>query len=241
MLQHILGSYAIRMPVEAVMQHDRSAGATPDMVRLQGARLALTTELDEGKAFAGPAIKNTTGGDRLVARALYANPVEFDPTHKLLLYGNHKPRVTGTDHGIWRRMRLIPFTVTISDEQRDPHLIDKLKAETDAILGWMVRGCLQWQRDGLGMPAAVRKATESYRIESDAVGRFIEECCDLAEGVETEKPVLYALFKAWCETNGESVLSAKAFHPRLVAKGVLEGRKNKVRTWIGISIREGTA
>lgn len=240
-LQHILGSYAVRVPIDAVMRSERGGGATPDMVKLQGARLAVTTELEAGQTFAEALIKNITGGDRIVARALYSNPVEFEPTHKLLLYGNHKPEIRGVDHGIWRRMRLIPFTVTITDSQRDPHLLDKLRAESYAILAWMVEGCLDWQRDGLGVPRAVREATEMFRSESDAVARFIEECCIRADGVETPKSVIYERFKSWCEANGEPVLSGKALSPRMVAHGVIDGRKNKARTWVGLSLKEDDA
>jgi putative DNA primase/helicase len=242
-LQHILGSYAVRVPAELLMRPPRGShgGPTPDAARLMGARLAVSTELEEGRRFAEVRIKELTGGDRQVARPLYGHPVEFDPTHKLLLFGNHTPEIVNNDEGIWRRMRLVPFSVTIDKHRRDPHLIDKLRAESDAILGWMVEGCVRWHQEGLGIPEAVRRATSGYRYESDAVGRFIEECCEQAHGVETPKSELYAQYKAWCEGNGEQALSSKALSPRLGAHGLVNGRNKHARTWIGVALRRDRA
>lgn len=240
-IQHILGSYAVRVPAELLMRPPRGShgGPTPDAARLMGARLAVSTELEEGRRFAEVRIKELTGGDRQVARPLYGHPVEFDPTHKLLLFGNHTPEIVNNDEGIWRRMRLIPFSVTIDKHRRDPHLIDKLRAESGAILRWMVEGCVRWHQEGLGIPEAVRRSTSGYRYESDAVGRFIEECCEQAHGVETPKSELYAQYKAWCEGNGEQALSSKALSPRLVAHGLVNGRNKNARTWIGVALRKG--
>ncbi|MCR9074969.1 MAG: phage/plasmid primase, P4 family, partial [bacterium] len=239
-LQHILGSYAVRVPAELLMRPPRGGhgGPTPDAARLMGARLAVSTELEEGRRFAEVRIKELTGGDRQVARPLYGHPVEFDPTHKLLLFGNHTPEIVNNDEGIWRRMRLVPFSVTIDKHRRDPHLIEKLKAESGAILAWMVRGCVRWNQNGLGVPEAVRNATSGYRHESDAVGRFIEECCERVPGVELPKADLYVRYKAWCERNGEHAISPKALFPRMKDLGVKEGRRGGVRFWIGLVIRE---
>lgn len=239
-LQHILGSYAVRVPAELLMRPPRGGhgGPTPDAARLMGARLAVSTELEEGRRFAEVRIKELTGGDRQVARPLYGHPVEFDPTHKLLLFGNHTPEIVNNDEGIWRRMRLVPFSVTIDKHRRDPHLIEKLKAESGAILAWMVRGCVRWNQEGLGVPEAVRSATSGYRYESDAVGRFIEECCERVPGVELLKADLYARYKAWCERNGEHAISPKAMFPRMKDLGVKGGRRGGVRFWIGLVIRE---
>jgi len=240
LLQFILGDYAIRSPTGLVMKtlRNSSGGATPDVARLLGARLAVTSELEEGHTLSESRVKDLTGGDRMVARPLYSEPFEFDPTHKLLLYGNHKPEIIGTDQGIWRRMRLIPFEVSIPDSSRDPHLLDKLKSESNEILAWMVNGCLDWQRDGLGLPDAVRIATGGFRAESDAVGRFIEECCVLADGVVTLKSVIYNAYTEWCKRSGELVLTSKALHPRIVKHGLVDKRVNTGRCWVGIELRK---
>ena len=240
MLQYVLGEYATRSPADLVMKTVRSTsgGASPDTARLLGARLAVTSELEEGHTLSESRVKDLTGGDRMVARPLYNAPFEFDPTHKLLLYGNHKPEIVGSDHGIWRRMRLIPFDVTIPEPVRDPHLLDHLKCESGAILAWMVNGCLDWQQQGLGLPKAVHIATGGFRAESDAVGRFIEECCVLADGTVTLKSVIYKAYTAWCQRSGEAVLTGKALHPRMLQHGIVDGRVNIGRSWIGIELRK---
>lgn len=238
LLLHLLGDYGVRTPAELVMKtHRTSAGsASPDVARLHGARLAVTSELDDEHKLGEARVKDITGGDRMVARPLYHMPFEFDPTHKLLLYGNHKPVISGTDQGIWRRIRLIPFAATIPETQRDPHLLDKLKCESGAILAWMVRGCLAWQRDGLGLAKSVAKATGSFRSESDVVGRFIDECCTLAEGVFVSKGDLYASYRAWCTLSGEQAQAKNLFGARIMQRGIKEKRSNTGRMWIGIEL-----
>ena len=168
MLIHVLGDYGQRMPAELIMRQERSSASSssPYIARLRGVRLAVTSELEDQQRFGEAKVKDLTGGDKIVGRALHKDPIEFDPTHKMLLYGNHKPSITGTDHGIWRRIRLIPFEVTISEAERDPHLIDALKGEESGILAWLVDGCLGWQRDGLGAPEAVSQATDSFRARA---------------------------------------------------------------------------
>src|SRR5205807_894309 len=115
---------------------------------LWGKRFAATIEMEAGKRLAEAMMKQLTGGDRITARKLYQDLFEFDPTHKIMLAANHKPVVKGTDGAVWRRIKLVPFIVTITDAEKDKGLLSKLKAEAPGILAWAVRGCLAWQRDG---------------------------------------------------------------------------------------------
>lgn len=242
-LIHVFGDYAQRAPAELIMKADRNSlgSASPDLARLRGARLVVTSELEEQQRFGEARIKDLTGGDRVVARGLYKNPVEFDPTHKLLLYGNHKPTITGTDKGIWRRIRLISFEVSISEKDRDPDLLDDLKAERDGILSWMVEGCLMWQADGLASPKAVRQATDSFRGQSDHVGRFIGECCEQADGVFVAKGELYTAYKLWCSREGEEPLAKNTLSTRISQQGIKSKSTKACRMWIGIELREETS
>ncbi len=235
-LQHILGEYARKIPAQILSRSDRVAGEgpTPFLSTLLGARLATSSELEEGQKFAEARIKDLTGGDRLTARGLRQDPVEFDPMFKLLLYGNHKPEITGVDHGIWRRIHLIPFQVTIPEPQRDPELIDKLKTEADAILAWMVRGCQQWQQRGLCPPDVVTNATHGYRAENDTVGRFLEECCATADGVFVMKGELHDAYKAWCAVSGLDHLEKNPFGARIKRLGFKEAKTHAGRMWIGL-------
>lgn len=238
LLQFILGDYAVRTQSETIMQRATNTGcASPDVARLRGARLTIGTEIEDGQRINEARLKDMTGCDRIIARPLYKESIEFDPTFKLLFYGNHKPEIAGTNHGIWRRMRLIPFTVTIPEDERDPDLLDKLKAESGAILAWMVEGCLRWQQDGLGIPETVRRATGDYRSESDPVGRFVEECCTLADGVSVTKGDLYSAYQQWCATSAEVPLAINSFCKRIARRGILDKRTNaQGRVWIGIEL-----
>lgn len=240
-LLHVLGEYAQKAPTEMIMKQDRASpgNASPDMARLRGVRMAVTAELEENQRMGEARVKDLTGADRIVARPLYRNPIEFDPTHKLWIYGNHKPTIRGTDDGIWRRIRLIPFTVRIPDDEKDPHLTEKLQRERDGILAWAVRGCLEWQRDGLGLPHAVASATEAYRSESDRLAEFLEECCVQEMCARVGKSELYAAYEAWCRDSGEYAMSKKKLGLRLAERGFEEQRTKHQREWLGLRLIEG--
>ena len=139
----------------------------------------------------------------ITARLLFEEFFDFRPQFEIWLAANHKPGIRGSDHGIWRRIRLVPFTVTIPEAERDPHLTQKLAAELPGILAWSVRGCLDWREHGLGVPDEIRVATASYQDEMDQLGGFLEDGCVVeAQAVVTAKE-LYAAYQAWAEANGE--------------------------------------
>ena len=240
-LLSVLGEYAQKAPTELIMRQERSSsgGATPDMARLRGVRLAVTAELDENQRMGEARVKDLTGADRVVARKLYCDPIEFDPTHKLWIYGNHKPTIRGTDDGIWRRIRLVPFTVKIPDEEKDHHLIDKLRRERNGILAWAVRGCLEWQRNGLGLSGAVASATAAYRSESDRLALFLDECCVVEPSARVGKGELYAAYEDWCRHSGERPMSKKKLGLQLIERGFSDERDMRRRSWIGLGLLEG--
>jgi putative DNA primase/helicase len=187
-------------------------------------------------------VKELTGGDRIRARRMREDFWEFAPTHHVWLSGNHKPRIYGTDHGIWRRIKLIPFDVVIPEHEQDKKLRAKLAAELSGILNWAVAGCLEWQMNGLREPDIVRAATEEYSTEKDEVGLFIDEHCELgpefiAGGGE--------LFEAFREANPNTRLNNHAFAARLRQKGFVnrdpitgkELRTNKgKKAWKGLRL-----
>ena len=127
-------------------------------------------------------------------RALYCPAFNFKPTHTLWIYGNHRPDVRGNDLGIWRRIKLIPFDVQIPEGEKDPELLKKLLQEMPGILNWAIKGCLEWQKNGLGVPTSVTQATCEYREEEDVIGEFVAERC-VCEG-RVERGQLYAAYKA---------------------------------------------
>lgn len=237
-LLHVLGDYGQKAPTEMIMKQERSSAgaATPDMARLRGARLVVAAELEENQRLGEARVKDLTGSDRIVARHLYREPIEFDPTHKLWIYGNHKPAIRGTDDGIWRRIRLVPFTVRIPDEEKDPDLIYKLQAERDGILAWAVRGCVEWRESGLRLPYVVAQATSAYRNESDRLGDFLDECCVVEPLARAGKSELYAAYEAWCRQSGEHAMSKKRLGIQLAERGFGEERDKRRRSWVGLGL-----
>ncbi|MEL6985348.1 MAG: phage/plasmid primase, P4 family, partial [Actinomycetota bacterium] len=182
-----------------------------EIADLFGLRLARLDETDDGRRLAEGTVKRLTGDRRQKARRMRENFWEFDASHTFVMLTNHKPLVAGTDEGIWRRLRLIPFAVVIPEAERDEHLPDRLASELDAVLAWLVAGCQAWQRQGLDEPTAVVEATAAYRAESDAVGRFLTERCLQAAGLKIQSSVLFTAWSRWCIGEGLEPGTSKSF------------------------------
>ena len=212
-LQRIMGDYSTTTSVEALLDAtNRGEAASPYMAKLPGKRIAVAQEMPEGRRMNESLIKSITGGDRLSTRDLYKSVFEFTPTHHLWISGNHKPRIAGTDDGIWRRLRIIPFTVTIPEEKRkDTRIIEAdIEEEKAGILGWMIRGAQLWYAAGLGMAKAVKDATDQYRGEEDAIARFIAEECETGIMFSVPKSTLYNAYKEWAESENDRVAMARS-------------------------------
>ena len=229
----MLGDYAKKAEVATFLTRRRDS-VRNDIARLAGARFVAAIEADEGERLAEALIKELTGGDTVTARFLYKEHFEFGSQFKLFLAVNHKPTVRGTDHAIWRRIRLVPFTVIIPREKQDRKLLAKLRKELPGILASVVRGCLAWQKQGLGIPAEITAATNSYRKEMDVVGNFLEDCCVLERKSWAAAGKLYAAYEQWCDQNGEELLSQKAFGAQLSKRGL-----QRVRGTGSVHIRKG--
>lgn len=184
-------------------------------------------------------VKQLTGGDAITARFLFGEYFDFKPTFKIWLAANHKLNIKGTDFAIWRRIRLIPFNVTIPEEKRiqQSKLLSDFKNELPGILAWAVQGCLEWQKAGLQTPEDVKSATNSYREEMDSIGAFISECCILTSEVKAKAGDLYEAYKKWCESNGEFMLTQRIFGLRLTERG-LEKVKSGGNFWKGVGIKQ---
>jgi len=229
------GGYSQHTPTETLLVK-RSDSIPNDVARLYGARLVTAAEAECNRQLAEALVKQLTGGDKIAARFLHGEFFEFAPTFKLFLAVNHKPLIRGTDHAIWRRVRLIPFDVTIPDSEQDKTLPAKLEAERAGILRWAVEGCLAWQQEGLEPPKAVTEATADYRNEMDTVGEFMDECCTLDPEAETPTKRLHDRYSEWCTANGEKPMSKTDFGTRLSERGFTPGRTNSGRFWRGLSV-----
>lgn len=236
-LRALLGDYATQAEFTTFLART-SDSVRNDIARLVGARFVSASEAEGGRPLAEAVVKQMTGGDIVTARFLFKEFFEFRPDFKVWLAANHKPSVRGTDHGIWRRIRLVPFAVTIPPERRDKRLLEQLRAELPGILAWAVRGCLAWQREGLGIPPEVLAATESYREEMDVLAGFLAEHCISQGGAFVETKELYAAYGTWAEGAGEKKLSKKWLAMRLAERGFTSGRGLRgVRGWRGLRLR----
>lgn len=217
----LLDDYAQKAPITMLLvKKSGNDGIPNDIARLKGARFVVASEIEQGRTLAESIVKDLTGGDRLSARFLNQEFFEFDPTHKLIMYGNHIPTIRGTDDGIWRRMLKVPFTVRITEAEKDKQLSTKLQAEAEGILAWMVAGCLQWQAQGLKPPAKVLEATKAYREEMDILGQFIEQCCVTGASMTVPFADLHKRFVEWVEKSSEHVdTSSRKFGQALTERG----------------------
>ncbi len=233
-IKKLLSDYGQTAP-ESLFTIDRNQSATNHIARLAGCRMAIAAELEEGTSFAESRIKGLTGGDTITARFLNKEFFDFTPTHHLWISGNHKPRITGSDDGIWRRIRLIPFIVRITAEEKDLDLADKLAKELPGILNWALDGCLRWQQEGLKTPSCVKKATEGYRAEEDIIGDFLAECTEEKLGEHVLISSLYECYQNWAQKGGiKYPLSARALNKKFDDRGMDRHLSNGGRYWKGI-------
>ncbi|MBF0474659.1 MAG: DNA primase [Deltaproteobacteria bacterium] len=236
-INQMLGDYAKQTPTETLLVKQR--GAIPnDVARLKGSRFVTASEAEEGQQLAESLIKQMTGGDKISARFFHQEFFDFQPTHKIFLGTNHRPIIKGTDHAIWRRIRLIPFEVTIPEAEIDRSLPEKLKEELPGILAWAVRGCISWQKDGLGVPEEVKTATSDYQDDMDTVAQFIDDCCTIDPEEKERKADIYKAYLDWSEKTGNRALVQPKFSQRLTAKGMQSIRfgKNRDHYWQGLAL-----
>lgn len=234
-LQELMGDYAQQAPASLLMA--KSEGIPNDVARLKGARFVATIETEEGKRLAENLVKQLTGGDTVSARFLRQEYFEFKPECKLWMASNHKPIIRGSDYGIWRRIHLIPFTVTIPPENRDRRLPDKLRAELPGILRWAVDGLRIWLEEGLTPPLKVQAATEEYREDMDSIGTFLSECCVTEPTAKVPVRTLYETYVRWCQENGETPMKQRMLGKRLKERGFQQEKSTGGRmAWYGLRL-----
>ena len=231
----ILGDYSRTAPTGMLMASSYDRHPT-DIAGLRSIRMAITTEIDEGRVWDAARIKSLTGGDSIAARLMRQDYFQFDPKFKLLIAGNNKPIIRNVDEAIRRRFHLIPFSVKIN--RPDPDFREKLKEEWPGILAWMIEGCLQWQEDGLSAPQAVADATTEYLHAQDIVGRWIVDDCETKPSFEEPTANLFESWKKWCEVENEQPGSIRALGDALIQRrGISRGQSGHEKTRVMIGIR----
>ncbi|WP_316214317.1 MULTISPECIES: phage/plasmid primase, P4 family [unclassified Bradyrhizobium] len=237
-VSHVAGDYGETVPIETFLDQGkaRNAGqATPDLAILPGVRFLRTSEPEKGAKLAEALIKLATGGEPIQARHLNRDFFKFYPLFKLTMSGNYRPTISGADDGIWRRVRLVPFQVTIPKEERDPHLIDKLRKEASGILNRLLDGLRVWFDKGLQEPEEVVQATAEYRDASDPLGRFIGVCVAASPGDRVQSSVLHEVYEAWCKASGEIAWKNRGLSLAMAERGY-KSKQSNVMWWLDIRL-----
>lgn len=236
----IFGGYAYHTSADTYMENRQdSASARPELVALRGARLVTAVETDQGRRLAEGTIKNMTGGDPITARGLFRDQETFLPEFVPILATNHKPVIRGMDGGIWRRIRLWPFSVEITKEQKIPHYNQKLTEEAPGILNWMIEGLRRYYAAGcrLAEPPELMANTNEYRAQQDILKGFIPEMCTVLVTERCLRTDLHRAYLSWCTKYSEDILLPKDFYQALREHNFNEWRGTNGRYFIGIRLK----
>lgn len=219
-ISDLLGNYASNVQPDTIMMKKNDSGANSDIARLKGKRFVTSEEPTEGVRLNEGLVKQLTGGGKVTCRFLYGDEFEYEPEFKIWIGTNHKPIIRGTDTGIWRRIRLIPFEVNIQKEKVDKNLKYKLRKELPQILKWAVEGCIKWQREGLELPACVQQATSEYKAEMDILTSFVDACLeiDYISGDVIPAQELFRIYSAWAKSNNEFEMTSRKFFIEIAKK-----------------------
>lgn len=228
------GDYAA--PTDPGLLIDRGDVHPTGTADLFGLRLAVTHETDEGRRLAEGTVKRLTGGDTIKARGMREDFWSFTPSHSIVMHTNHKPIVRGSDEGIWRRLRFVPFDVVIPESERDPKLWERLQQERDGILTWIVRGYQEWVSRGLAEPGAVTEATAAFRGESDMLATFLEQRCLVNPYTHVRSSDLFDAWRDWAKAEGVEAGSQTAFSRQLTERGYDKDRTMHGVIWRGIGL-----
>lgn len=222
LMARMVGDYSATAKIDSLTGKNRRSGgdATPELVPLIGARMVRASEPEEGERLQEGRIKELTGGEPILVRALNKDFVEVRPFFKLTISGNHKPEIRGNDDGIWRRVLLVPFNVQIPKDERDAGLLEKLWAEREGILQWLLDGLRAYLQGGLREPRSVLEATAEYRQDSDPMGSFLTGAC-VVTGAAVDRVLsaeLTAAYNFWLRENGLSEWKASTIQRQLSEK-----------------------
>lgn len=239
-LLEITGDYGMRVDSEMFMLADRGrGGATEAIANIRGKRVIVSSEVPEGRTLNTGLLKDLTGGGELIrARRLYEHEIEFKPTCKITMFGNHKPTIRESTLALWRRLKLIPFKHTVLEKDRDQFLGQRLSTELPGILAWAVRGCLIWQSVRfLTEPEVITSAISEYRSEEDILADFLADKCNVGANQSVSQAELKKAYHKWCEDNTFKPLGPKKFADRLIEKECRKTCIKNVRSWVGLGLQ----
>lgn len=233
LLLRTFGDYGIATDPELLIQQKHAQHPT-GLADLHGVRLAVAQETDEGRNLAAATVKRLTGGDKVRARRMRQDFFEFDPSHTVILVSNHKPRVSGDDPALWRRIRVVPFDVVVPSP--DPQLPQRLRKELPAVLAWAVAGYQTFAERGLAAPKVVEERTAAYQSASDALGRFLAEQTITAQFARVRSRDLFRAWERWCRDSGEQPGSEVSFAEALARRGFEKRKSHGAMTYVGLGL-----
>ena len=232
----VMGTYAVSQPMEAFTVGARLPGEYY-RAQMAGARSVTASETESGRVWAESQIKELTGNEAPVsARHPHGRPFMYRPQFKLQFVGNHAPSLKTRSPAMERRLRIVPFLH--KPVNPDHELKARLRQEYPAILRWMIDGCLESQRHGLGTATVIQQASDNYFIQQDAFGRWLEERCILDVMLSTRPAALFSDYRAWCATNGEVALTSPEFaEVRDRTRGLILKTRDGARWIVGVGLR----
>lgn len=211
-LYQMLGDYALNSQVDSILaRSNNSGGANSEIARMNGARFVRTNEPNEGSRFNEGLVKQLVSGDVTTARFLYGTEFEFSPRFKLWIATNYKINVRGTDTGIWRRQRLVPFEVKFIGDKADKHLTEKLIAELPQILGWAIKGAVKWAKEGLNTPKEIEIANNEYKQEMDIINSFLTDCTRVSPNGREKASDVFKEYSQWAKDGHEYCMTQSKF------------------------------
>ena len=233
-LSKLMGDYSKTAAATTLMANQRE-GVGDDLIHLTGARMITVSETDKDQPLAEAKLKRMTGGDEITARALYGSYTTFKIMGKIFVATNSLPKVNGRDHGIFRRFQIVPFNRTFMPHEQDKALPDKLEAELSGILNWAIRGCLEWQQQGLNQPQIVKDQLDHYQQDMDTVGKFVDAQLVLDPASKIQSSELYQEYRSWCQRMGYSQKDDKQFKASMLRiEKVTYCRSKAVRHYAGV-------
>jgi len=239
----ILGDYSASISIETFMdnQYGRNGGqATPHLARLAGVRLLRTSEPEKGSKMAETVIKQITSNEPISVRHLNRDFFELYPLFMLIISGNYRLQIRGTDDGIWRRVVLVPWRVKLTDAECDPRIADKLRAEASGVLNRLLDGACEWLDHGLQIPASILAATAEYRSSSDLFAQFVAECIRVSPGQRVGSRALYNLYVAWAKATGNTIWSQTGVGKAMRDRGY-DNIKSGSHFWLDIELIKSEA
>lgn len=236
-LRDLVGDYGINTPIKTILVKHYDNDIPVDLARMKGARIVTASENNPNQQLDEAKVKSLTGGDKQTARFMRQNPFDFQPEFKLWIAANDLPKVRATDDAIWNRFIVLAFNNQVEGDGRDQKLPEKLRTELEGILAWAVRGAVLWNNEGLHDRNLFDLEKERWRKQSDTVGRFFHECCQVVAPSESiPSGVFYARYKQWCTSNSEQPCSTKMFKAGLIELNVGWKKTNKSAMFMGVKL-----